>query len=337
MTSIREGATKSVVKKVYPKGYDEKQGVFYRPDGKPYTKQSATGTRRKMLKANDGIDTVAVQVGDGLWALKILGDDGPGAQADDTSGQPESNPNPATGHAEQEQLPADNGGEQKQSPTNNGGEQPPQTMRQSAALSSEDDELATAEAELGRVEKRLAVERRLAAARDELARLQEGGDQSTERQHVRREGLPGNRPVRKSLTTRGVLTFPQRPGYRRRCVSDIAGGERIKSFIEDGWNLVADGSKVESDGDASSASQMGSAVSRHVGTDEGGASTRGYLVEIPEAMFLERKAQKQEEINRLEQMLATPPEGLGAAVNLPGAPGTPAGLSVGKQEAEAYR
>ncbi len=115
MSSIREDAAISAVKKVYPKGYDEKQGVFYRPDGKPYTTQAATGMRRKKLKASDGIDTVAVQVSDGLWALKLVGDSGP------------DNPNPATGHAEQEPSSADNGGEQE--PADNGGIEPPQTMR----------------------------------------------------------------------------------------------------------------------------------------------------------------------------------------------------------------
>lgn len=103
------------------------------------------------------------------------------------------------------------------------------------------------------------------------------------------------REDRKSLTLENALTAKQRPGFRRRVVSDKPG--RIAEFIRKGWAPVKGKDEFFSDGRIQGGSQLGD-VSRKIVNAANGAQLGhfGILMEIPEVIFQEdqkRKAQEQ--------------------------------------------
>lgn len=94
------------------------------------------------------------------------------------------------------------------------------------------------------------------------------------------------------LGTRNVLTAPKKVGFERRFINDV--GDRVQTFIDAGWNVVTDGSKVGDD-KAGVASTIGSTVNPSVG-----GGNRGVLVEIPRELYEADRAESQKKIAKVE-------------------------------------
>jgi len=135
---------------------------------------------------------------------------------------------------------------------------------------------------------------------DELAALR--GEKPT------RGSAPKDRPKRK-VFKRDVLDFPEVPGYKRRIFNDETGSSRIQDAIANGWEVDPEHNvKVDVDGDVNRPSQMGSAISRPVGTDKQGKAVYGVLMRKPIEDYEEDQALKQEEQDeRIKQLAAAPP------------------------------
>jgi len=125
-----------------------------------------------------------------------------------------------------------------------------------------------------------------------------------------RGSRPAGRPKRKPFI-RNVLDFPESPGYVRRVVNDVEDGMRVRQFLEEDWEIDPDqNAKVDSDGDVNRPSQMGSAISRHVGTDAQGKSIKGVLLRKRKDWYLEDQVEKQATEDAKMANLLTPPKGL---------------------------
>ena len=94
------------------------------------------------------------------------------------------------------------------------------------------------------------------------------------------------------LGTRNVLTAPARPGFSRRFINDV--GDRVQVFKAAGWNVVDDGSEV-GDAKVGSPSTLGSLTNPSVG-----GGRRGVLVEIPEELYAQDRAESQAKITAIE-------------------------------------
>jgi hypothetical protein len=92
------------------------------------------------------------------------------------------------------------------------------------------------------------------------------------------------------------LKFPQRPGYIRRVVNDDK--DRIKRFEAAGYEVVRGPVENASDGQVGRASQIGDAVTRPVGQ-----GMQGVLMEIPKEWYDEDQADKQSEIDAMEDSM----------------------------------
>lgn len=102
-----------------------------------------------------------------------------------------------------------------------------------------------------------------------------------------------NRPVRKPVGTRRVLSAEQRPGYHRRWVNDI--DDRIQMFIEGGYTPVA-GDADNSDKRATDPSKLGSSQTRK----SVGGGVEAVLMEIPLEWYNEDQAAKQQRNDEIE-------------------------------------
>lgn len=240
-----------------------KDGLYYKKDGSPFPKSNSCNIVRGKMK-KDGYKVTPVPVDDG-FALRVLKLD--------------------------------------QSSTANG---PNEEVSEQSQASNQKPESGT-ESEVERLRRELAekeskFEREIA----ELKGMVQGEGKAAEsqpEQQVTRGSSPSGRPKRKPFN-RNRIKFPDRPGYRRRLVNNTEGGMRIRAFQEAGWKVVEDPyAKVDSDDDVNRPSQMGSSVSRHVGTNETGDSLQGVLMEIPEEYYLEDQQAKQEDVDKTERGL----------------------------------
>lgn len=102
---------------------------------------------------------------------------------------------------------------------------------------------------------------------------------------------------RDKLTVKG-----KEPGYTYRWVNDVKEGSRLQAFTEAGYEFVDDAEIKVGDEMAGRENQLGSKVSRVVGSD----STRkepvkAYLMRIKDDWYEEDQAAKQETINENEK------------------------------------
>ena len=93
--------------------------------------------------------------------------------------------------------------------------------------------------------------------------------------------------------TRQKLEAPPRPGYHRRWFNDKPG--RLGDAQRAGYEFVEE----ETD-DAPNSDDVGTRVSRIVGTNEAGKAEIAYLMEIRQEFFAEDQAAKQRRIDETE-------------------------------------
>lgn len=103
---------------------------------------------------------------------------------------------------------------------------------------------------------------------------------------VRRTPINGHRNV---LTVAG-----QEPGYHYRFVNDT--GDRVQSFLEDGWELVPNKDVKIGDKRVSAATPQGSYAEASVGQ-----GTKAKLMRIKDEYYEEDQAAKQAHVNRTEE------------------------------------
>jgi len=91
------------------------------------------------------------------------------------------------------------------------------------------------------------------------------------------------------------LYAPQRKGYKRRWVN---GNENRLARVQDkGYTFVEDSNNVTASDD------LGNRKSVLVGTNKDGTPRRDYLVEIPEQFYREDQQEKENSIQKTEQMV----------------------------------
>lgn len=104
---------------------------------------------------------------------------------------------------------------------------------------------------------------------------------------------------RKDSRRQDVLAFSKRPGFVRRVVNNKPG--RVERFERDGWAVVM-GDETGGEVTARDPKKPGTAVTKVVGTGKNGPIT-GVLMEIPEEIFNEDKAEKLAKIKRNEDLM----------------------------------
>jgi len=106
-----------------------------------------------------------------------------------------------------------------------------------------------------------------------------------------------SRPQRTPLANRSVLGVKGRdPDYMYRIVNDV--GDRINSFQEAGWEIVADKDVTIGDRRCGRASQDGSGVTVPVGN-----GVQGYLLRQKKAYYQEDQDFKEKTIRDLERSM----------------------------------
>lgn len=92
------------------------------------------------------------------------------------------------------------------------------------------------------------------------------------------------------------------PGKRMRWINDTADG-RVQHAQDGGYAFVnGDGKEKIGDGQNGN-SDMGSRVSRVVGTKEDGTPLRAYLMAIDEEFYKEDQAAKQKEVDEIDAQI----------------------------------
>ena len=97
---------------------------------------------------------------------------------------------------------------------------------------------------------------------------------------------------RVKLGTRNILSAPKKAGFVRRFVNDT--GDRIQMFKDAGWNVVDDVNQV-GDPKLGKSTSIGSSANPHVGGGQ-----RAVLMELPEEIYSEDRAEAQAEITKVE-------------------------------------
>lgn len=90
------------------------------------------------------------------------------------------------------------------------------------------------------------------------------------------------------------LSAPQRPGYKRRWVND--DGNRLAEADELAYDFVHEQGITSSD--------LGTRVSRLVGTKANGEPLRAYLMETPDELFAEGVAEKEAHNRQIDDAIA---------------------------------
>jgi hypothetical protein len=98
------------------------------------------------------------------------------------------------------------------------------------------------------------------------------------------------------------LTAPERPGYRRRWVNDVGGA---LEQAEAGWyGFVFDtGQQIGETAIGSGNQDLGSRVSRIVGTLPNGQPQRAYLMEIEEVYYQQDQKSKQQRLDKIDAQI----------------------------------
>lgn len=97
---------------------------------------------------------------------------------------------------------------------------------------------------------------------------------------------------RVKLGTRNILSAPKKAGFVRRFVNDT--GDRIQMFKDAGWHVVDDVNQV-GDPKLGNPTLIGSSANPHVGGGQ-----RAVLMELPEEIYSEDRAEAQAEITKVE-------------------------------------
>ena len=97
---------------------------------------------------------------------------------------------------------------------------------------------------------------------------------------------------RVKLGSRNILSAPKKAGFVRRFVNDT--GDRIQMFKDAGWNVVDDVNQV-GDPKLGKPTSIGSSANPHVGGGQ-----RAVLMELPEEIYSEDRAEAQAEITKVE-------------------------------------
>lgn len=103
------------------------------------------------------------------------------------------------------------------------------------------------------------------------------------------------RQKRVPMHERMPLSADSRPGFSRRVVNDVPG--RVDRLKLAGWTVVEDGTKI-GDTYAGQASGVGSQATKPVGR-----GINGILMEIPEELYAEDQATKQQKVNEDEKAM----------------------------------
>lgn len=96
-------------------------------------------------------------------------------------------------------------------------------------------------------------------------------------------------------TPRSKLAVGKREGFQRRWVNDAGG--RISNAEEGGYQFVQDGQAKPQDGGNS---DLGTRVSRIVGTKEDGSPLRSYLMEISEEFYQDDQRAKLKAVDEVD-------------------------------------
>lgn len=100
---------------------------------------------------------------------------------------------------------------------------------------------------------------------------------------------------------RAKLSVPPRPGYVRRWINDKEN--RLWHAQQAGWQFVEDPKLKVGEAAESGNRDMGSRVSRPVGTHKTGAPMYCYLMEIKQELYEEDQAEKQRKLDEIDQSI----------------------------------
>lgn len=107
------------------------------------------------------------------------------------------------------------------------------------------------------------------------------------------------RPKRTPLADRSVLGIKgKEPGYEYRIVNDT--GDRIASFQERGYEIVADNAVTIGDRRVGRPTKEGSPLQVSVG-----GGVQGYLMRITDEYYKEDQTYKEQKLKELEQSMKT--------------------------------
>lgn len=119
----------------------------------------------------------------------------------------------------------------------------------------------------------------------------------TDKKRKTGESRAKGRPKRTPLHKKRLLDAKQRPGYVRRWVNEEVGA--IDMYLDAGWQPVV-GDEDASDKRAQTESKLGSVVRRVVNRDPNASAKTAILMEIPEDIYNEVQAMKQDDIAEKE-------------------------------------
>jgi len=118
-----------------------------------------------------------------------------------------------------------------------------------------------------------------------------------EEQTGRKERIPLGRP-RFRLSASKIIP----PGMVGRWVNDDPG--RLDAAQEGGWRFLADPNAKIGEGAGNEREMLSANVCRRVGTRDGGEKKVGYLMVIDKELYDQDQAEKQQQIDSVEQGLA---------------------------------
>ena len=102
--------------------------------------------------------------------------------------------------------------------------------------------------------------------------------------------------------SRMKLSFPEAAGKVRRWINDVGG--RCQLAEEGGYDFVSDeGQKIGDTAIGSGNQDLGSRVSRIVGTMPDGSPQRAYLMEIDKDLYDEDQAEKQRKLDVIDAQI----------------------------------
>lgn len=112
---------------------------------------------------------------------------------------------------------------------------------------------------------------------------------------VRKERIPFGVPQSR------LTVANQDPNFVYRWVNDDGRG-RLDRAVQGGYEFAPDTMRVGT-GSRDGNSDVGSKVSRVVGTQEGGAGMRAYLMRIPRDLYNEDQAAKQRQVDEIDKAI----------------------------------
>ena len=118
-----------------------------------------------------------------------------------------------------------------------------------------------------------------------------------------KRGRASDRKKRVGLgTPHRRLSGPKIPGMKTRWINDnwAKDPSRIQRALDAGWEFVDREGKVIGDGSVDGNQDLGSRVSRAVGTNKDGSPIIGYWMAIDKELYDEYQEEKQVEVNKVD-------------------------------------